>query len=343
MTSSSPLRRPTMNDVARDSGVSLKTVSRVVNRVASVDPELAERVLASIRRLDYRRNDLAANLRSGTETRTIGFVTADLQNSFYTPIATALGAVAGSRGFHLIIASSDEDPDVERITTLDLCQRRVSALVVVPTSGDHSYLAPDVASGVPVVFVDRPGSGLLADEVLLDNRGGAASAITDLIDRGHHRIGLLLDKPQIDTMQERLAGVQEALTAAGLALDPLLVSSAVHVPEDVPAALAAMLALDEPPTAVFCGNNRALIGAVEYAWHAGIELDISGFDDFETARLLPVQVTIVGYDAAELGRRAAGLIFDRLDGDDSPPRRVLLPTELLVRGGVPSAASMSRP
>lgn len=343
MTSSSPQRRPTMNDIARDAGVSLKTVSRVVNRVASVDPEMTDRVLASIRRLDYRRNDLAANLRSGTETRTIGFVTADLQNAFYTPIATALGAVASTRGFHLITASSDEDPDVERITALDLCQRRVSALVVVPTSGDHGYLAPDVASGVPVVFVDRPGSGLLADEVLLDNGGGAASAIRDLIDRGHHRIGLLLDKPEIHTMRERLVGAEKALAAGGLALDPALVSYSVHVPEDVPAALSAMLALDDPPTAVFCGNNRALIGAVEYVWHAGIHLQISGFDDFETSRLLPLQVTIVGYDAAELGRTAAGLIFDRLDGDDSPPHRVLLPTELLVRGGVPSAASLSHP
>ncbi|MBE7162698.1 MAG: LacI family DNA-binding transcriptional regulator, partial [Williamsia herbipolensis] len=225
-------RRPTMNDVADDAGVSLKTVSRVVNGVTTVDPALAERVMASVRTLGFRRNDLAATLRSGTETRTIALITADLQNPFYTPITAALAAVARSRGHQLITASSQEDPDVERATALDLCQRRVRALVVVPTAADHSYLASEVASGIPVVFVDRPGDGVPADQVLLDDRGGADSAITDLLDRGHRRIAVLLDRADIHTMAERLAGVRQGLERVGLALDPRLVSNEVHTPED---------------------------------------------------------------------------------------------------------------
>ncbi|MDQ1588121.1 MAG: LacI family transcriptional regulator [Microbacteriaceae bacterium] len=324
--------RPTMNDVASDAGVSLKTVSRVVNNVATVDPELVAKVFASIKSLGYRRNGIAASLRAGGETRMIGLITEDLSNTFYITLASAVAKVARARGFQVIMASSEEDPEIERELALDLCQRRVSGLLVVPTSADHHYLQAEMDLGVAVVFIDRPGSGLDADAILVDNQGGARSAVERLISNGHRRIGLLMDSLSIYTMRERLAGARDALAAAGADDDPALLVENVHAPDDAASAVRAMLDLAEPPTAILCGNNRSTIGAVEEVWRSRASIEIVGFDDFEMSRLLPQPVTIVDYDTSALGTRAAERLFDRIDGIASEPFEQLLPTHLVDRG-----------
>lgn len=327
-------KRPTMNDVAREADVSLKTVSRVVNQVTSVDQDMTDRVLASIRRLGYRRNDVAATLRSGTETRTIALITADIQNSFYAPICAAIATVAREHDFQLITASSEENPDLERSTALDLCQRRVSGLIVVPIGEHHGYLRAEVDLGVPVVFVDRPGVGLDADAVLLDNAGGAAAAVAELVLRGHRRIALVLDKPEIYTMRERRSGAEQELGRLGLTLDPWLIVHRVHTPDDAVRAIAQVADLADPPTAVLCGNNRSLIGVVQEVWRRGSDIEVVGFDDFETSRLLPRPITLVDYDTAAMGRIAAEQVFRRIAGDGSPTKRMLMPSRLVVRGGM---------
>lgn len=325
--------RPTMVDVAADAGVSLKTVSRVVNGVDTVDPALATRVRTSIKKLGFQRNDVAASLRSGTETRTVGLITADLSNAFYSTISSAVAGVARERGYHVIMASSEESPEIEQATAIDLCRRRVSGLIVVPTESDHGYLRPQIARGIPVVFLDRPARGVEADTVLVDNRGGAESAMRSLIESGHRRIAVLLDLPEIFTTTERLEGATAAAAAAGIRLDPALISTGSHGPDHAFAAFSAMLATDDPPTAVLCSNNRITVGAVEAIWRAGARVDVAGFDDFEMSRLLPQPVTIVDYDTPALGRIAAEALFARIDGSEAPPERRLVPTRLVQRGG----------
>jgi LacI family transcriptional regulator len=328
-----PSLRPTMNDVAADAGVSLKTVSRVVNSVSTVDPVLVVKVVASIRKLGFRRNGVAASLRSGGETLTIGLITADLSNAFYTTISSAVASVARSRGYQVIMASSEENPDIERSLALDLCQRRVSGLLVVPTSADHSYLKREVDLGIPIVFVDRPGTGLEADAIVVDNRGGARLAIDHLLEAGHRRIGLLMDSLAIHTMRERLGGANEALAAAGISADAALTCENVHSPDDAIRAMSRMLDLPQPPTAVLCGNNRSTVGAVEELWRRRVSVEVVGFDDFEMSRLLPQPVTIVDYDTSALGTLAAEQLFARIDGAASEPVKQLLPTHLVTRGG----------
>src|SRR6266508_5874052 len=171
-------RRPTMVDVARVAGVSLKTVSRVINNAPNVQPELIERVLAAVAELGFRRNDIARNLRSGQTTATIGLVIEEIANPFYSTIASAVAEVASQHETLLITASSEEDPEREEQLLRDLCARRVDGLIVVPAGFDHAYLRPEVEMGLGVVFLDRPAGGLLADTVLLDNRGGARSGST---------------------------------------------------------------------------------------------------------------------------------------------------------------------
>ena len=325
--------RPTMNDVAAAAGVSLKTVSRVINAEPNVDAGMAARVQEAIDRLGYHRNALAASLRSGTND-TIAFIAADLSNAFYMGIAAAVSAVATRQRMHVVMASSEEDPVAERRLALDLCQRRVAGLILVPTGTDQSYLEAEAAHGTSVVFLDRPGHGLSADTVLLDNRGGASAAVAELLAAPHERIGIVLDSPDIFTMRERLAGAHEAFAAAGRTHDPALLATGVHSPRDARTAVAALLDAPDPPTALFCGNNRATVGALEEITARGADVAVSGFDDFELSWMLPRHVRIVGYDVAALGALAATTLLERIAGGSmQEPVLRHVPTTLVDRGG----------
>jgi len=326
-------RRPTMNDVAAHAGVSLKTVSRVVNGIATVAPELASKVQVSITQLGYRHNSLAANLRAGGASQTIGLITADLSNSFYATLSSAIVREASAHGYQVIMASSEEDPARERALALDLCQRRVRGLVIVPTNASHEYLREEVELGIPVVFLDRPGVNISADEILADNRGGAELAIAHLVQGGHRRIGFLFDSLEIYTMAERLAGARAALEAANIDFDDALVATNIHAPENASRAISEMLKLADPPTAVLCGNNRSTVGAVEEIWRSGADIEVAGFDDFEMSRLLPRPVATVSNDTVALGTTAAQRLIARIEGDSSATHRTLLPSHLVSRGG----------
>ncbi|WBB71178.1 LacI family DNA-binding transcriptional regulator [Micromonospora sp. WMMD812] len=321
-----------MVDVAALAGVSLKTVSRVVNKAPHVQPELAERVLAAAAELGFRRNHLASSLRSGQTTATIGLLIEEIANPFYAAIAGTVAEVARAHDTMLIIGSSEEDPSREQEILSDLCARRVDGLLVVPAGTDHSFLEAEVELGTPVVFLDRPAGGLPADTVLLDNRGGARNGIDRLLGEGHRRVAILLDSTSVYTMRERLAGAREALAAAGVAYDDRLVRDGVRDPATAARVVGELLDQPDPPTAFFGLNNRITLGAVEELHRRGSDAALLGFDDFDVARLLPHPLTVIAYDTRRLARRAAELLFRRIEGDRSAPRNLLIPTELAARG-----------
>lgn len=325
-------RRPTMVDVARRAGVSVKTVSRVVNNAPHVQQELVDRVLAAVSELGFRRNGLAGTLRSGRTTATVGLVIEEIANPFYSTIAAAVAEVARAHDTLLITASSEEDPERERHLLTELCSRRVDGLLVVPAGFDHGYLRVEVEMGVAVVFLDRPAGGLLADTVLLDNRGGARAGVARLVEQGHRRIGVLLDSMAVYTMRERVAGAQEALAAAGVPYDASLLRDGVHDPAGAARTAGELLDRPDPPTAFFSTNNRITVGIVRELWRRGSDAALLGFDDFELSHLMPRPLTVVGYDVWDYGRRAAQLLFRRIDGDRSWPVTEVLPTRLLARG-----------
>ncbi len=321
-------RRPTMVDVASAAGVSLKTVSRVVNNDPTVAPDYAQKVVDAVATLGFRRNNIARTLRSGQSTATIGLVIEDLANPFYSTVASAIERVARDHDSLLITASSEENPERERQLILELLQRRVDGLLVVPAGADHGFLRREIEIGIPAVFIDRPPNGLIADSVLLDNVGGANAGVSRLIATGHSRIGLLLDSLAIFTMQERLEGAQRALRDGGLITDENLTRTSVHDPGQASLAVSEMLEMEAPPTAFFCANNRIAIGAALELARRRRRLPIVAFDDFEMSPLVRTPLTIVGYDNNELGRRAASLLLARINGDRSDPQTVVLPTKL---------------
>lgn len=316
-----------MKDVASAAGVALKTVSRVVNGEPGVNPATAERVRAAIDALGYSRNESARVLRQG-RTATVGLVIEDIADPFYAGLGRAVEDVTIGHGCMLLSGSSGEDPMRERELVRTFCARRVDGLIVVPAGDDHSYLRPELDAGTPAVFVDRPpGPGIDVDTVLCDNAGGATRAVDHLRAHGHRRIAFLGDSPSIFTAATRLAAYRAAL---GDLYDERLVSMRAPALECVRADLDRMLALDDPPTALFTGNGRLTVTTLRAL--AGRRLALIGFDDFELADLLSPGVTVVAQDPAGLGRVAAELLFRRLSCDAGPTEHVRLPVRLIPRG-----------
>src|SRR5512132_1635780 len=216
-----------MRDVADTAGVSPKTVSRVVNREAGVRADTAARVEAAIARLGFARNDVARSLRHGRASAR-GLVIEDLANPFCSTIARAVEDAAHAHGHILITGSCDEDPERERRLVLRLLRRSVDALLIVPAGGVLRCLLGELSSGTPVVFLDRPPRGVAADAVLLDNVGGARTAVEHLLAHGHRRIAFVGDAPVRFTAGERLDGYRAALRDAGVAADDAPVRAGSH-------------------------------------------------------------------------------------------------------------------
>jgi LacI family transcriptional regulator len=327
-------RRPTMADVAREVGVSAKTVSRVLNEDGYASEQTREQVLAAVAKLGFQPNLMARNIRVGGPDTTIGLVVPDLANPFFGAVARSIEDTVRDRGLTLLVGSSADDPDRERSLTDKFLARRVSVLMVVPSVGaDHSHLKAHRTAGLPVVFIDRPGAGLATDSVVSSNRDGSHEGVAHLIAHGHRRIGFIGDLPtKLYTRRERLAGYRAALQEAEIAYDRSLVVSA-HDQQGAEAATAKLLDLADPPTALYAGNNIMALGIVaELARSKRKDVAFVAFDDVSLAEALEPALTVVAQDPGEIGRTAATTALARLDGDRSRARTVTVPTRLIVRG-----------
>ena len=325
-------RRPTMSDVAERCGVSVKTVSRVVNDLPGASPATVARIKAAIDELGFRRNDLAMDLRQAQATSTIGIVIEDVSNPFYGPMIRAAEERATREGVFIVTASSDEDQEREEELIRALCARRVAGLIVVSSANDHSVLAAEIDRGLPVVLVDRPSEDLACDTVVLQNVLGARSAVEHLIRQQHRRIALVGDYEHVNTVRDRRRGYIEALQAHGIEVDQSLIKVGRHLAGEAAAATHELFGAAQPPTAIFATNNRATAGVLRALRDRHEQLAVVGFDDFEYADMLVPAVTVVWSDPAEMGRIAVDRLFARLRGDPSPPRMIELPTRLIVRG-----------
>jgi len=324
-----------MREVAALAGVSLKTVSRVINAEPGVSAELATRVGAAIERLDYRHNLQASSLRRvDGKSATIGVILEDIANPFSSTLHRAIENVAVKRGVLVLAGSLEEDAARERELVSAFASRRVDGLVVMPASHDHSYLLNERKAGTALVFVDRPPSFLDADTVLTDNVGGARRGIQHLVAHGHRRIAYVGDLQSIVTAALRYQGYREELDAHRLPLDPDLVRLDLRGTEPAEAETTKLLALRPAPTAIFAAQNLLTIGVFRALRRLGLHHKVAlvGFDDFLLADLLDPGITVIAQDPAAMGTAAAELLFNRLDGDRSPTVHRIIPTRLIARG-----------
>ncbi|MFC8193997.1 LacI family DNA-binding transcriptional regulator [Streptomyces sp. NPDC060006] len=327
-------RRPTLADVAREVGVSAKTVSRVLNEDGPASAQTREQVLAAVAKLGFQPNLMARNIRVGGPDTTVGLVIPDLGNPFFGAVARSIEDTVRDRGLTLLMGSSADDPARERALTDKFLARRVSILIVVPSVGaDHAHLKAHRTAGLPVIFLDRPGVGLATDSIVSSNRAGAHNGVAHLLAHGHRRIGFVGDlPPKLYTRRERLAGYRSALHEADIPFDRSLVTNA-HDQQGAEAATARLLGLADPPTALFAGNNIMALGIVaELARSKRKDVAVVAFDDVALAEALEPALTVVAQDAEELGRAAATTALSRLDGDRTRTRTITVPTRLIVRG-----------
>jgi LacI family transcriptional regulator len=323
-----------MTDVAALAGVAVKTVSRVVNAEPSVSPELEAKVRRAIEQLNYRRDANASMLRRlGGKTQTIGLVLEDVANPFSSALHRAIEDSARARHVLVFAGSCDEDAVRERELVGSFRDRRVDGIIVVPAGRDHTYLYEEQRAGTAIVFVDRPAGHLDADSVVSNNVGGSVEAVEHLLAHGHRRIAFLGDLLSISTADERLKGYTQALDRAGVN-DGALVRTGLRDSEAAVGAVDELLALPDPPTALFTSQNLLTIGGVRALRRAGLERQIAliGFDDVALADIVEPAISVVAQDPQAMGQVAAELLFQRLDGDTSPSVHHVMPVNLIARG-----------
>lgn len=325
-----PTGRPTMRDVAMAASVSVKTVSRVVHNYPFISDDVRGRVQAEIRRLGFRPNGYAVGLRRTDRIGGgIGVLAADLADPFYAAMVSAVEEVSTGRSFTTLVAGSGEDPARERALLTSFVERRLDGLVVVSADRAHDHLRPYLDAGTRIVFADRPPRRLPVDCVLAGHAAGAAQAVRHLLGHGHTAIAYVGHSPAVHTAAERLRGFRAELGAAGL--EPHAVRTDAIDSAAAFRVTAGLLAAGTAPTAIFADNPR-IVGGVARAIAASRApgTALVAFDDSELAEALGV--TVVAQDVRELGGQAARLLFARLDGERSRPRRVVLPTTLIPRG-----------
>jgi LacI family transcriptional regulator len=347
-----------VSDVARQAGVSVATAGRALGGYGYVGEETRERVTAAARALGYSPNVVARSMRSGS-TRSIGFVGSDIANPYFAEAMRGLCDVAYREGYEPILSNSDERLDREQRAVRTLLDKQVEGLVVAPasvTSFDH--LASALGRGVPVVLLDRDLPKLDCDSVVIDNEHAAFTAVSRLLELGHRRIGLLAqvnatERPEIRPADgtgdgrwvvtgadrpstERVRGYLRALAAASVpvSLDAITWITGDH-PEEATAAARALLRCPARPTAVFATDNESTRRIFLAAKAEGIsvpgQVSLLGFDDLDWTVMVEPQLSVVAQRPREMGRVAAERLFARIKGEEQPKRRIVLPTELLIR------------
>lgn len=318
------------------------TVSRVLSGGKNVRPQVRERVERAVAELGYHRNENARSLRPGHRSGLIGVIITNIANPYYADMQQGIEEVATEHSRRILVGNSREDVSLERQLVADFIGRRVEGLIVVPADpGASEHLSPELLSGTPVVLASRAVDDLDADTVLIDDVGGAFQATTRLLEEGHRRIAFLGNRNSLFTGRRRYHGFQQAHEAYGVEVIPELLRTGQQDVESAEKAMLELLALADPPTAVFSANNRNTVGAIRAIESArrnsrGAEsaaarnIRLFGFDSFEFADLSPVPVSIVAHDPRDLGRRVAGLLFERIEGaaEGYPPRRIELPVSL---------------
>jgi LacI family transcriptional regulator len=325
----------TIREVAREAGVSVATVSRVVTGSHHrVRPATRRRVQAAVARLRYQPNLIARGLKKRI-THTIGLIVPDISNPFFPAIARGIEDVASRAGLGVLLCNTYEDLAKERAYLALLDNRMVDGLIFATAGANTGHLRMLRRRGVPVVLVARAPDRVGIDAVLVDNRGGARAATAHLIGLGHREIAFVGGPASVRVDVEREAGYREALDAAGIPVNPRLILQGDFRAEGGAAAVSALLERGERFTAIFAANDLMAIGAMEElrrrGRHVPQDVAIVGFDDITFASLVEPRLTTVAQPKYRMGSLAMERLLELLSGGSRRPRRLVLDPQLVVR------------
>jgi len=336
----------TIRDVARIAGVSVASVSRYLNAPERVSEQTRDKVRAAMEKCGYRLN-YNAKILSTKRTHCLGLVIPTITNPVFAESSRGVQDEAAARGFQILIANADYDPDKERKLVLHLLERQVEALVL--TLSDPGVFARELAEmDTPSAFVFSTPSGNPVSCVGIDNERGGFDATAHLLELGHRRVAMFAGNFfRSDRSRERHAGYLRCLREHGVAADPALVVEVPFGLLDCRAKVAAMMALDDQPTAVFASTDLTAIAVVDALRGLGHsvpgDVSVVGFDDIALASYLTPTLTTIRQPAYEMGRLAAKIVLDALDSEDKSPRHETLAHELQVRESTARRAERAGP
>ena len=319
---------PTIHDVAARAGVSVATVSRVLNGKELVREETSQLVVDAVKSLRYVPN-IAARSLSIRRSHTIGVVLPEVHGEFFSEVIRGLDLAARAAGYHLLVSGSHSDAD-EMVEVMEAMRGRVDGMAVMAPDVRPSVLSEGVGGSVPLVLINATGAG--HDAVTIDNYGGARAMTRHLLSFGYPRIAFVRGPEQNGDARERLRGYRQVMRPAN--------RTRLELPGDFTersgaAAAAQILASKQRPRAIFAANDSMAVGVLTALVDAGVEVPddiaVAGFDDIPIARYVTPPLTTVGVDTVELGRRAFALLLDVIARPEHPSRCERIATTLVVR------------
>lgn len=336
----------TLIDVATAVGVAPMTVSRVINGNGYVSEETREKVLAAAKKMNYRRNGLARNLKRN-RTETVGLVIGDISNPYATELANQIRETLAARNYNLFICISEHSAKEDVAAFRSLVDHNVDGIIVATRSNNEGdkYLKGIADTGVPLVMIGRDFKHKSIDYITADNLSGGFEATQHLVDLGHKRIAFLGATIANRTNLKRLQGYLKALTAHGIKIDERLITGRRDANGDIPGysteqvgyeGMKRLLSLPNRPTAVFARNDFTAIGAMTAIKEAGLsipaDIAIVGFDDIPLARHTSPPLSTVRQPMRLQGQLAAEMLLERMGAKEAPARKEqVLDSELIIR------------
>jgi len=320
--------------VAARAGVSTATVARVLRDSGQVSDELTAKVRAAVRELNYVPNAVARSLSQG-RTRLLGLLVPDISNPFFAELARGLEDAAVAAGHHVLVGSSDLDPERERQLAAAFESRTVDGVAITASAPDATHLRKLADTGMPIVLIDRRMPGVSAPAVLTDNRDAARRAVEYLAGLGHRDIAMISGPPAFETAAERVAGFRDGCAAAGVEVRPDRLREGYLGIEGGHKAMREILALRDRPTAVLSFNNLIAVGALGALREDGVavprDLSFLTFDDMSLFPYVDPPITAIAQPAYQMGTDAGRILLDLVDGDSGAGRDVVLKTGFYLR------------
>ncbi|KIL38446.1 hypothetical protein SD70_26410 [Gordoniibacillus kamchatkensis] len=321
----------TIKDIAKEAGVSTATISRVLNNSGYVSNDIKQHVMEVIRKLNYQPNAIARSLKQ-EKSRSVGIVLPDMTNPYFMNIARAIQHRCFQEGYHLLFVDTEENPDKEKEALDFLTEKRIEALILAGTGGNREQIQAISGAGIRVILVDRRYSNLKLDTVAEDNIYASKAAIEYLIEKNHRRIGIIGGPQSISTARERRQGAMIGLEEAGIALAPELMVEGDYTRDSGTDALRRLMALPEPPTAIFSANNEMTFGVYLGMQQLGLPLDsieVVSFGNLEFSSLFRHKLSVIMQNPHDIGEIVGDLLIRRLGGDDSETENQVLVPKLV--------------
>lgn len=322
--------------VAEKAGVSIATVSRVINHSPSVNPQTRIKVEKVIKDLKYSPNRVAKRLRNrNASSNLLGVLIPDIQNPFYVDVLRGIEDIAYNNKYALIMCNFSQDEMKEKMYIDILQSESIDGLIAAPTHEHDQKVVNIVKGGLPLVCVDRGLLDVDVDVVKVDNHKGAYSAVEHLAKKNYKRIAFISGIPKLPSSREREQGYRDALKDNNLLISEELIKHGDSRHESGVKLCAELLDLPEPPDAVFTGNNLITLGALETIHKKGLkipqEIAVMGFDDMYWSISLNPPLSAVRQPAYEIGKCAAEQLIQRINNPDRPTSNMILKTELMLR------------